>query len=62
MQAFYQSLDEKDRRRYAAIEAKKLGRGGHHYIMALFGCNYGAIRRGRKELEVLREQRRGNPA
>jgi hypothetical protein len=31
MEAFYQSLSEKDRRRYAAIEACKLGRGGLSY-------------------------------
>lgn len=28
MQMFYRSLSEKDRRRYAAIEALKLGWGG----------------------------------
>ena len=28
MRKFYASLSEKDRRRYAAIEAKKLGHGG----------------------------------
>ena len=32
MRAFYQSLSEKDRRRYAAIEACKLGHGGHSYM------------------------------
>ena len=32
MHNFYQSLSEKDRRRYAAIEAKKLGYGGIRYI------------------------------
>jgi hypothetical protein len=32
MRAFYDSLSEKDRRRYAAIEAEKLGRGGVEYI------------------------------
>ena len=37
MQLFYQSLSEKDKRRYAALEAKKLGDGGgsnsaHFYI------------------------------
>ena len=30
MQGFYQTLSEKDRRRYAAVEARKLGRGGMH--------------------------------
>ena len=34
MQGFYQTLSEKDRRRYAAIEARKLGRGGVSYIAA----------------------------
>lgn len=28
MQSYYESLSEKDRRRYAAVEAKKLGYGG----------------------------------
>ena len=31
MQGFYHSLSEKDRRRYAAIEAVKLGWGGITY-------------------------------
>ena len=28
MRMLYQSLSEKDRRRYAAVEAEKLGHGG----------------------------------
>jgi len=32
MQRYYQSLSEQDRRRYAAIEALKLGHGGMSYI------------------------------
>ena len=32
MKQFYHSLSEKDRRRYAAIEAVKLGWGGITYI------------------------------
>ncbi len=36
MQMLYQSLSEKDRRRYAAIEAKKLGFGGISYVCRLF--------------------------
>jgi hypothetical protein len=35
MRGFYQSLSEKDRRRYAAIEAKKLGYGGISYMALL---------------------------
>jgi len=35
MRDFYNSLSEKDRRRYAAIEAEKLGYGGASYIRQL---------------------------
>jgi DNA replicative helicase MCM subunit Mcm2 (Cdc46/Mcm family) len=51
MHRLYASLSEKDRRRYAAIEAAKLGWGGISYISALFGCNDGSIRMGLRELE-----------
>ncbi len=44
MQRLYHSLSEKDRRRYAAIEALKLGWGGITYISQLFGCDYYTIR------------------
>jgi hypothetical protein len=37
MVKFYISLSEKDKRRYAAIEAKKMGHGGIKYISELFG-------------------------
>lgn len=50
MQEFYHSLSEKDRRRYAAIEAVKLGWGGITYISQLFGCDYNTIRFGIEEL------------
>jgi hypothetical protein len=36
MKKLYESLLEKDRRRYAAVEAKKLGHGGISYICSLF--------------------------
>jgi len=32
MKAYYTSLNEKDRRRYAGLEALKFGRGGRSYI------------------------------
>ncbi|NJM90140.1 MAG: hypothetical protein HC847_26370 [Hydrococcus sp. RU_2_2] len=51
MQRFYQSLSEKDRRRYAAIEALKLEWGGITYISQLFGCDYYTIRLGIEELD-----------
>lgn len=51
MRNFYQTLSEKDRRRYAAIEARKLGYGGISYISRLFQCNDRTIVRGMRELE-----------
>ena len=51
MQRLYKSLNEKDRRRYAAIEAAKLGWGGISYISSLFGCDYYTIRLGLSELD-----------
>lgn len=50
MQRLYHSLSEKDRRRYAAIEALKLAWGGITYIRQLFGCDYYTIRSGMAEL------------
>jgi Rhodopirellula transposase DDE domain len=50
MRGFYKSLSEKDRRRYAAVEALKLGRGGLSYISQLFGCDDEAMQRGKREL------------
>jgi hypothetical protein len=51
MRNFYQSLSEKDRRRYAAIEAKKLGYSGISYICRVVRCNDRTIARGMSELE-----------
>ena len=53
MVKLYQSLSEKDRRRYAAVEAEKLGRGGVRYISELFGCDPNTIRVGAFDLEHL---------
>lgn len=50
MRGYYQSLCEKDRRRYAAIEAVKLGYGGISYIHRVLGCNRQSIRLGIEEL------------
>ena len=51
MQVFYQSLSEKDRRRYAAIEALKVGYGGISYIQRLLNLNFRTIKRGIEDLE-----------
>lgn len=46
MQQYYSSLSEKDRRRYAAIEAVKLGHGGISYVYRLLGCSRSSIQLG----------------
>ncbi|MBW4553906.1 MAG: hypothetical protein KME35_22795 [Aphanocapsa sp. GSE-SYN-MK-11-07L] len=51
MQRLYQSLNERDRRRYAAVEASKLGHGGMSYICGLFECNYRSLALGLEELQ-----------
>lgn len=51
MQRYYQSLSEKDRRRYAAIEAVKLEYGGQAYIRQLFGCHHQTLQLGLQELQ-----------
>ena len=51
MKQFDHSLSEKDRRRYAAIEAVKLGWGGITYISQLLECDYHTIRFGIEELD-----------
>lgn len=53
MRGFYETLNEKDRRRFAAIEADKLGHGGIEYISEVLGCSRHTIERGKKELEHL---------
>ena len=50
MQQLYASLSERDRRRYAAVEAIKLGQGGPVYLARLFGCSATTIRNGLEEL------------
>ncbi len=51
MKTFYRSLNEKDRRHYAAVEALKLGHGGIGYISQVLGCDQKTISRGITELE-----------
>ena len=51
MQYFYNSLSEKDKRHYAAVEAIKLGHGGISYIAQLLGCSRQTIHVGVEELK-----------
>jgi hypothetical protein len=50
MQRLFGSLGEADRRRYAAVEAAKLGHGGVEYIARILGCDPKTIRQGQTEL------------
>ena len=51
MQRFFGWLSEKDRRRYAAVEAAKLGHGGIEYIAQVLACEPKTIRQGLRDLE-----------
>lgn len=53
MRAFWRTLSEKDGRRYAALEARRLGHGGRKYIAAMLGCSLHTLERGRAELDQL---------
>lgn len=55
MRGFYQTLSEKDRRRYAAVEAARLGYGGIAYVAGVLGCSRRTIERAQEELEQLPE-------
>ncbi|MFT5083155.1 MAG: hypothetical protein ACI9Y1_001195 [Lentisphaeria bacterium] len=46
MANFYDSLSENYRRRYAAVEAKKIGHEGTTYICSLFGCDDKTVKKG----------------
>ncbi|MGB8602513.1 MAG: hypothetical protein WCD42_10000 [Rhizomicrobium sp.] len=52
MQRLFMTLSEKDRRRYAGIEAAKLGHGGIEYVSELFDMDPKTVRRGLTELEL----------
>jgi hypothetical protein len=51
MQWPFATLSEKDRRRYAGIEAAKLGHGGIEYVSMLFALDPKTVRSGLMELE-----------
>jgi len=55
MKIFYRTLNEKNRRRYAGIEALKLGHGGILYIAKVLGCDRGMVSDAIIELQQLPE-------
>jgi hypothetical protein len=67
MRGFFESLNEKDRRRYAGLEASKLGHGGITYISEVLGCDRKTVHRGMDEIfappeeEPSRIRKKGGP-
>ena len=53
MRDFCATLSEKDRRRFAAIEARRLGYGGIEYMADVLRCSRRTITRGIDELDLL---------
>jgi hypothetical protein len=53
MKLFYDSLSEKDRRRYAALEVEKLGHGGVEYVARVVRCHPSTIRQGSEDIANL---------
>lgn len=53
MKRFHDTLSEKDRRRYAGIEALRYGPGGRSYIAQVLGCSRRTVSRGAKEVSQL---------
>ena len=67
MKRFFGWLGEKDQRRYAAVEATKLGHGGLEYVARVLECDPKTIRQGLKDLEESedpaagRDRKKGGP-
>jgi len=55
IQAFFATLSEKDRRRFAALESQRFGHGGIAYIARLLDCSRRTVERGIAELTQLPE-------
>jgi hypothetical protein len=52
---YAQTLSEKDRRRFAAVEAAQRGYGGIVYIAGVLGCSTKTVERGLNELDQLQD-------
>jgi hypothetical protein len=55
MQRFFGWLSETDRRRYAAVEAAKLGHGGLEYLARVLACDPKPICQSLRELEEAKD-------
>ncbi len=52
MLLLFSRLDEQQRRWFAAVESKRIGRGGDSLLAQITGLDEKTIRRGRAELEA----------
>lgn len=59
MRKVFDSLSEKDQRRYAAAEAIKIGHGGTAYVARLFDCSPEKVEHGMRDLEQLPQDAAG---
>ena len=62
LKKYYATLSEKDQRRYAAVEALKLGIGGQVYIARILGCSEKTVHNGLAELAGLPDEPEYNAA
>ncbi len=53
MRRFYNSLNEKDGRRFAGFEALRFGHGGRSYIARVLGCSRNTVSKGAREVSGL---------
>ena len=53
MRRIYNSLNEKDRRRFAGWEALRFGPGGRSYIARVLGCSRNTVSKGACEVSGL---------
>jgi hypothetical protein len=53
MRRFYHSLNEKDRRCFAGLEALRFGPGGRSYMARVLGCSRNTVSKGAREVSGL---------
>ena len=53
MRNLYETLSEKDRRRFAAFQSQQLGHGSMAYLSGVLGCSRRTIERGLVDLKRL---------
>lgn len=56
MRHLYETLSEKDRRRFVAFQSQQLGHGSMAYLSNVLGCSRRTIERGVEELNQLPDE------